>query len=64
MKNKPKVPGDSVIEKPVKSSLSPHYKRAQQIHKAMLEMSGGENATTRTALINAKIELNNLMRRA
>ena len=62
MKNKPRVPGED--EKPLRSSLSPHYRRARQLQKAIQGASGGDNATTRAALISAKIELSNLIKTA
>jgi hypothetical protein len=57
MRNKPQIP--PFYDQPVKSSLSPHYKRAIDLNKTLSEMS--DYTMTRTALINAKIELNQLL---
>ena len=60
MRNKPKVP--CFFDQPVKSSLSPNYRRARELTKTMNLM--GDYMMTRAALINAKIELNHLVRDA
>jgi len=57
MKNKPQVP--AFYEQPLKSSLSPHYKLANDLGKTLNDMS--DYNMTRTALVNAKIELNQLL---
>lgn len=54
MRNKPQVA--AYYEKPLRSSLSPHYKRAAQLKKTM--NSFNDYPVTRAALMNAKIELN------
>ena len=49
------------FEKPLKASLSPHYRRARELQKAAPGVN--DNIITRTALMNAKIELNHLVQK-
>ena len=60
MKAKPQVPESHNV--PLRASLSPHYKRARDLQKTISEMGGvGDQITTKTAIVNAKIELNHLL---
>ena len=51
------------FEKPLRASLSPHYKRARDLQKSNNSGNGNNNIITRTALMNAKIELNHLVQK-
>jgi len=63
MRKQPKVPQNELLV-PMKSannSLSPHYKRAKEYQQAVNDL-GGQDVITRQALVNAKIELNHLLK--
>ena len=57
MRNKPQVP--AFYDQPLKSNLSPHYRRARELQKTANEITG-DYAVAKTALVNAKIELKTL----
>ena len=61
MKNQKPQAKITYFEKPIRASLSPHYKRARDLQKSA--QGENNNIITRTALMNAKIELNHLVQR-
>ena len=56
MRSKPQLPDYFV--RPLRSSLSPHYKRARDLQKTMA--IAGDYMTTKVSLVNAQIELSSL----